>query len=362
MLKKYEDNHVRLNLLKILGIGDVETSALQKLHYEVIVPHLESIVDFFYLKLQQYPEFRQFLSSKDLVDRLKKTQTEYLREMGIDCFSPTYFEERLRVGITHARIGLPLSLYQAAFNIMHDAIISHIPTTIKKTADEYIICSRTLFAVINLDMHLAIEAYHAAQMDNMKKQIDEFKSVNQNISSEAKHDALTGMLTRKYLMQELNELMRQFNDDDPLTVIMADIDHFKKVNDSYGHLVGDEVIKDVSARIRGALRSFDSVGRYGGEEFLIVLQSTDNKEGRDIAERIRQRIANLPIQHDSKKYPVTISMGLTQARKGESATDLIERADQALYNAKGAGRNRVVVLDHEGRVIDTDGRVWNSLL
>lgn len=361
MLEKFENNKHRLALLNLLGIGDVELEALKRLHYEVIVPHLDQIVEYFYQKMQKHPDFRQFLTSKELVQNLKKTQSTYLREMGVDCFSPSYFEERIRVGFTHARIGLPLSLYQAAFNILHESILLHIPDTIKKSVHDYTLCNRTLFSVINLDMHLAIEAYHHVAIEQMQKKIDEAESASKDISNQANIDSLTGMYSRKYLISHLKEVLSSVSDDEPVTIIMADIDHFKNINDQYGHLIGDEVLKDISARIRGALRSFDFVGRYGGEEFLIVLQNTDDNEGRDIADRIRQRIANTPVQHEGQKYSSTISMGLTQARTGESEKELIERADQALYNAKHSGRNRVVVFDNDNKVKDPLGRKWNSL-
>jgi diguanylate cyclase (GGDEF)-like protein len=361
MFKKYEDKKSRIALLYLLGIGDVELEALKRLHYEVIVPNVIEIVDYFYARMAKHPEFRQFLTSRELIQSLKKTQANYLREMGIDCYSPTYFEERIRVGLAHARIGLPLSLYQAAYNLLHEAIVKHVPDTIKKTPDDYILCSRTLFSVVNLDMHLAIEAYHHVAINEVQQELEEVKNQSEDISVRANIDSLTGMYSRKYLMDHLKKSLATAKEDEPVTVLMADIDHFKKINDSYGHLIGDEVLKDVSARIRGCLRSFDFVGRYGGEEFLIVLQNTDDTEGRDIAERIRQRIVNSPVQYQNSKYPVSISIGLTQVQAGENEEKVIERADHALYNAKDTGRNRVVVFDFDGKIKDPLGRKWNSL-
>jgi diguanylate cyclase (GGDEF)-like protein len=122
---------------------------------------------------------------------------------------------------------------------------------------------------------------------------------------------------------------------------MADIDHFKNVNDTYGHLAGDGVLKEVAARIKNSLRGFDVVGRYGGEEFLLILHKADLATARMVAERIRSRIVATPIDLPSALLDITISMGVAMAKSDEDVNSLVERADKALYNAKENGRDQV---------------------
>src|SRR5262249_14987580 len=130
----------------------------------------------------------------------------------------------------------------------------------------------------------------------------------------------------------------------PLTALMLDVDHFKQVNDRFGHHVGDQVLRALADRCRSALRSIDVLGRYGGEEFAILLPGTSRHNAAMVlAERIRQRIADDPVNTDAGQVPVTVSVGVA-AMNGTTRDpgDLFKRADAALYEAKQAGRNKVI--------------------
>jgi diguanylate cyclase (GGDEF)-like protein len=157
-------------------------------------------------------------------------------------------------------------------------------------------------------------------------------------------DPLTHVMNRRGITVALLDAMAQAERyDTPLTVAMADIDHFKAVNDNYGHETGDRALAEVAAVLTEQLRMPDKVGRYGGEEFLIVLPHTALAQGRKIAERVRAAVAKAAIEFDGKRLSLTVSIGVTQFHKGEDLEQLLSRADQALYEAKNAGRNRVVV-------------------
>ena len=128
----------------------------------------------------------------------------------------------------------------------------------------------------------------------------------------------------------------------PLTVILADVDHFKLVNDRHGHQAGDAVLQAVAAVCTTTVRQMDHVARWGGEEFLVVLPATDLPEALLVAERLRAQVAAQVCQSAKGPIPVTLTLGVAQMRQGESVDQLISRADQALYQGKQAGRNRVV--------------------
>lgn len=158
-------------------------------------------------------------------------------------------------------------------------------------------------------------------------------------------DPLTGCYNREFLNQRLPvEIGEAAKRDQPLSVAMIDVDHFKSVNDRFGHDVGDQVLAEVANRLRSAIRSDDLLVRYGGEEFLVVLPNADSDRGCDVAERMRLKLQEQAVEVDDTEIEVRISVGVAQHRSPDEAdNELIRRADTSLYIAKGRGRNRVEV-------------------
>jgi diguanylate cyclase (GGDEF)-like protein len=164
---------------------------------------------------------------------------------------------------------------------------------------------------------------------------------------EAAHDRLTNLWNRGAIMDLLQkEMHRRERTCHPLGVVMADLDHFKNINDSYGHLVGDTVLQETARRLTEAVRSYDSVGRYGGEEFLIVLPGCEAADLAVSGGRLLHAIADQPILTSAGPLTITLSVGLASADSNNpDLTDceaLLRDADAALYSAKTQGRNRVV--------------------
>jgi diguanylate cyclase (GGDEF)-like protein len=165
-------------------------------------------------------------------------------------------------------------------------------------------------------------------------------------------DSLTGLYNRRQLfILGQNEFSRAYRYNHPISVIMLDIDLFKKVNDVYGHLIGDQVLQQIANRCRSILRGSDIIGRYGGEEFLILLPETMVGQAQRIANRIRLLILDHPIVTDRGEIFVTVSMGIS-SMDGECDSKLewvVDQADQALLQAKESGRNKVVIW-HENQL------------
>jgi diguanylate cyclase (GGDEF)-like protein len=158
-------------------------------------------------------------------------------------------------------------------------------------------------------------------------------------------DPLTKACNRQYLREKLpDELERARRFRHPVTVVMFDVDHFKNLNDTFGHAAGDDVLRGIALLARETVRDVDTVARYGGEEFVLVLPNTDAKGGHSIAERLREAIARTPFPHGEELLHVTASFGVA-ALAGEvrEETELMRRADEALYQAKRRGRNRTEV-------------------
>ena len=162
---------------------------------------------------------------------------------------------------------------------------------------------------------------------------------------EALIDPLTGLWNRRAMDTELDELMA-IEPDAPLSLLMLDIDHFKRINDTHGHALGDAVLRHVAEAIRKCLRSEDHAVRYGGEEFLVLLPHTPLVEAARVAESIRTRVASLRLRRRSDNLmlePFTVSLGVASRKPGDTRDSLLRRTDRALYRSKDLGRNRVSI-------------------
>jgi two-component system, cell cycle response regulator len=169
-------------------------------------------------------------------------------------------------------------------------------------------------------------------------------SANSMLRTAAMTDKLTGLLNHGAVKGRLEEeIARHARTDVPLGVLMCDIDHFKTFNDTHGHAAGDAVLRVVAAAIRGACRPYDVVGRYGGEEFLVLLPATGHVQMALVAERVRANVAACLVRYGDMDLHVTVSVGASclESGKTEPAERLLKEADDALYDAKHRGRNRV---------------------
>ncbi|MDK9718311.1 MAG: GGDEF domain-containing protein [Trichlorobacter sp.] len=158
----------------------------------------------------------------------------------------------------------------------------------------------------------------------------------------AKIDSLTGIYNRRYLDSRLaEEIERSRRHGNPLSILMLDIDHFKKINDTHGHLCGDYALRKISELLQELVRTSDILGRYGGEEFCCILPETPFEQAVVLAERCREQIAANQFSCTDHQTNVTISIGVTGLHRDDSLDSIIKRADDALYQAKREGRNRV---------------------
>jgi len=175
---------------------------------------------------------------------------------------------------------------------------------------------------------------------------DNLVKAREDMRFKATHDALTGVWNRGSIMETLDrEIIRSNREGGSLGVLIADLDHFKSVNDTYGHLAGDCVLREVTKRLQSAVRTYDAVGRYGGEEFLILLPGCNKKETQDKAERLRAEIIQLPVNTESGPLDITMSVGAVASGDwpADDAKQILMMADLALYRAKEEGRNRTIM-------------------
>lgn len=226
---------------------------------------------------------------------------------------------------------LPLSNEYMAF------IVEHIETqnTLLELVDK-----------LNRQVRLfQVESEHSKKIAR-NKQI-ELESVIAQANEVAQTDALTILLNRRAIIRELqDEVLRAERYGTMLSVSILDVDHFKVINDTYGHTIGDEVLRLVAEGLRDGIRSPDIVGRYGGEEFIIILPNSDANAASEQAARLCKQINESPLQAKGYAIQVTFSIGVAQLRHGKDTWDiLLNRADTAMYEAKNRGRNCWVVAE-----------------
>jgi len=340
------DQHKVAERLVMVGLSQQDHLIAARLQREIIVPGFKQIVGQFFQQLVDLDEVRKVLNTMDLMVMERENQSKYLLSLGVAFDSLNYFEHRLRVGIKHAPVGLSIGLYVCAYRLMTQTIIDNIPDKIRKNSDDYQTFIEFLLKISALDMSLAIDTSYMCQIKSFEQSLGGMQVLAGHLEQQAITDSLTGMINHEHVFSELAKSLESARlQDMPLCIVMADLDYFKKVNDTHGHLAGDGVLKEVANRIKNSLRGFDIVGRYGGEEFLLILNRADLATARMVAERIRSRIVATPIDLPEVLLDVTISMGVAMAGPDENVPSLVERADRALYHAKENGRNQVALAE-----------------
>ena len=210
--------------------------------------------------------------------------------------------------------------------------------TIRERMDEYHDVEQELVRKAEARMSELMERLH-----QMEEETDELRSQVKEERRQAFTDALTGLPNRfayeERLEQEYNRWQRYSS---PLSVIIVDVDHFKRINDTYGHQAGDKALRVIARELAMAIRKTDFIGRYGGEEIVILMPETPSEAAMVAADKLRQRIEKCGFHFRDKKVTITVSCGLSEYREGDTPEEAFERADQALYEAKKQGRNRCV--------------------
>ena len=200
--------------------------------------------------------------------------------------------------------------------------------------------SRLLYSFLTVSLLFTFYEYSRQKSYRLSQKI------SRKFENQARFDLLSGILNRRGMTDKLSEeFTRSQRHQSTLSLIMCDIDHFKAINDKYGHRTGDDVIAQIAANFKQALRQHDSVARWGGEEYLFLLPETNSHQAQLLAEKLRIKIEQLNFTSDAKHFNVTVSMGVYQLTQQDSIDQGITNADNCLYRAKQQGRNKVIVDD-----------------
>jgi len=296
---------------------------------QVVRPHLHAIVS------EAQRTFR--VTSAQLM----RAQVQALVSLGRDFDTDGYCEARLPAIRAHLAANISLPTYLALQNTWAQGIIARIPDDLPRAE-----LTSFVLRITGLDQAIAAQAYEVEHLGSLKRRLDDARASQRKLRRLARTDSLTGLVNRASIDAHLERAVdAATRSQHPLSVIAVDIDRFKSVNDEHGHAAGDQVLRAVTRRMESALRDGDWLGRYGGEEFLVVLQNTDVAGANEIAERLRARVGADAIDVEGAKFRLTISLGVAALTPKETAHELVARADGALYDAKRSGRDRVAVRD-----------------
>lgn len=325
--------------LRLIGLSEADRPAALRLHQEVIRPAAPGLVDAWLRWLLEQEETARLVRQRraDLA-RLRERLGQHLLTLGTDFLHEAWFEGRLQTGLTHVALEVPLALSLGGLSVLERLLVERA-LTIPDPRAVLLFLPR----IVGLEASLLADCHRLSQVHHLVRSLAEQMDTTRRYRVQASTDALTRLANRAYLMQAGEQLLaRAHEQQTPFCAAMLDVDHFKRVNDTHGHPAGDAVLKAVAEQVRRAVRGHDLVGRYGGEEFLILLDGARLNDAAAVCERLRVRIAQSTIAHEGTPIRVTVSQGLAQARPGEDLAALLARADAALYQAKSAGRDRVL--------------------
>lgn len=330
----------RLRCIGLITPTDHELA--EKLQSRVIRPNVDGIVDGFFGSLRQHEIFKNLVSEPSQDERLRATHRQYLLSLGREFDTPHYFEGRLQVGSAHQQAGVSLDLYQSFYCLLQTLLIRNIPADVHAEPEEFDELLQFILRITSLDMSLATETYHSDSVSSLERSIVSIRGEGEAMRRSLRTDSLTQLYSRAFVIRMLEDnLTNALASGRALCVVMADLDHFKRINDSHGHLIGDRILEDVARRMESGARTTDVLGRYGGEEFILIFDDATLEAASALADRIRAKVAADPVRKGSVSLQVTLSLGVAEARSGDSVESLLARADAALYAAKDAGRNCV---------------------
>ncbi len=328
-------------IFEVLGLGAVHGYLARRLRAGLLHVHAADMVDDSLAALAACEDFSR-IEQAGFRAGFRRGWIDILQGFGRDFTSPGYRSRRLAFSAACAHAGIPLGLLLLQHGLIQRAAIERL-TAGAQDAPGVRALTDCLLRLGALDAYLLAEGYRAPDIDALRLALEELREEATRLHRQATTDPLTGLLSFGSLLESLERHIDKARArSHPLCVMMADLDFFKRVNDTHGHLVGDLVLRHTAQRILAAVRDFDVVGRFGGEEFTIILKDTDLAMASIIAERIREDIAATPMHVKGRNISITISIGVAMLREGDTGETLLDRADAAMYQAKQAGRNRVV--------------------
>ena len=327
------------NRKALLGLDDETLTRLSNLK-QIIEDNIDLIVDEFYEKQTEIDDISLLIGDADTLFRLRTAQRKYVIDLFSGIYDTEYVNNRLRIGLVHKRIGVEPKLYLSAVKTLKELIIA----TLKKHVSKKDTLNTALIALDKLlyfDITLVFDTYISnliGEIETEKKKTEAYaKSLEEKIAERTKQleeqarlDPLTGLYNlramREVLTRELSVIKRRGTE---LSLVYFDIDNFKRINDTLGHLKGDEVLKCISDTLMTSVRDVDIACRYGGDEFCLIFPECDTENAKIICKKIIARF------NDSySEYTLSIGISSVTSEGNTDIDDLIKSADEKMYKAK----------------------------
>ena len=333
--------HKRQERLALLDLSDADIRTGIRLHQEIISPNISRLFESFYDKLLSNSEARFIVDQGFSVEQLKQSQEAYLLSLGLNFNTPDYFEARLRIGHAHLRAGIRPSLYQCAYRILQQLIIDCIP------ADHRAYSQLVSFVlkVTTLDMSLAIEAYEESLTESLEYPGAMVRHNKETRDHLARIDPLTQTLSRSAILEVLEKKLAAASGTIPVTVMLVELVNLRDLNEELGHVLGDQVLQRIADRISAAIRTVNAVGRFGGNQFLVVLHNTPLEEARNIAHRLKDKLYGRTIKIEDVVVDIRIHIGIAHTLRVEAANVLVSRAQKCLIQATDRTKNTITVAE-----------------
>ncbi|MCF8480849.1 MAG: diguanylate cyclase [Rhodospirillum sp.] len=312
-----------------------------------IAPNPRNFTIWYGYSSDHYPDLRRHM------EKVMSSKTTFSEDVNSEIFERFFTSAQETEGVANAGVKLEttleqmLKLFTAAnkgterYNRTLEDFSDQVATTDPKALEAMV---GTMVAETKRMMRVNDQL--ADELSQSSKEVHKLREDLDKVRHEALTDGLTGIANRKVFDNQIREQTRIATEDGtPLSLLMIDIDFFKKFNDSFGHQMGDQVLRLVAKTIQEGVRGQDITARYGGEEFSVILPETRVREAITVAETIRRHVASKRVTNRRTSQDmgtVTLSIGVSQFEPGEGISNFIQRADEALYMAKGEGRNRVV--------------------
>ncbi len=316
-------------MLRLMELGERDQGIAAQLQSQVILPGLSEITEEFYKYLQIHREFYEYFTAGEQLTRMTEMQQQYLRSLGVNFHAPGYFEDRLRVGVTHSRINMPPRLYECAYTKLKQLIVERIPVSMDKENRNSL--RGFLDRIISLDMALALESYFQSRIDTMQASLSELEAAQEKARKQSIIDMATGAASRNAVLGFIKEcLSTQHKGGEPISVAMCRLEDIQQVNTDYGRMVGDVVLKKAVEKILPLIRKSDMLGRYGGTEFLLVLRAVDSERADKIMKKLADNFAEAPITIKDKQFSIKLKTWLTSTMDNDELPVVLSRLDQVV--------------------------------
>lgn len=325
-----------------LNFGEEDRIHLVELR-EVVSDHIEEVVETFYQKILPFNEMDRVIGDAETLRRLKNHQRHYILTLFDGQYDEDYVHSRLRVGVVHKRIGLDPKFYVSAIHNLSTTLRNIVTRNFAGNCNACVQNLSAIEKILMFDLSLTFDTYINSLMDEARRSREELENYAESLEEivaertsslkeQARHDGLTGLLNQHSFYSELRrELSRSQRRNHSLTLVYFDLDGFKKLNDTKGHLRGDEILVSVAGAMRDSLRESETGARYGGDEFAIIMPESTMEDARILCKRMCNAIENT-----TGGSGITCSIGIASSTPQNTldANSLVKKADTAMYRAK----------------------------